>query len=106
MVVVKPDLVIDIEPPMNRSVLIIPAPGKQGDPGVPGSPGAGVIFVQEVAQSVIPLQHNLGRNGPVSVEAYSLDYAYQYDGYHIQWVNENLSLFVSDTPVSGRFLVL
>lgn len=91
---------------MNRSVLIIPAPGRQGEPGAPGSPGAGVIFVQEVPQSVIPLQHNLGRDGPVSVEAYSLDYAFQYEGYHIQWVNENLSLFVSDTPVAGHFLVL
>ncbi len=95
---------VSIAPPSGApEVILVPTPGQ---PGPPGSPGAGWIHTQEIPQSVVVLEHNLGRDGPIAVSAYSLDYELQYDGFVIQIVNQNVAYFVSDTPVSGHFLVL
>ncbi|ACU41345.1 hypothetical protein PLEIONE_117 [Mycobacterium phage Pleione] len=58
------------------------------------------VHRQEVAQSVVDIDHDLNRRGPVMVSVFSLDGQTEYFNFHTEMLTENRCRVSFDDPIS------
>ena len=58
------------------------------------------VHRQEVAQSVVDIQHNIDRNGPVNVVVFSLDGQTEYWNFHTEMLTKNTCRISFDDPLA------
>lgn len=94
------DVVAD---PAGAQVIIVAAPGP---PGPRGSAGAGFVWVQATPVAVVDITHNLGRDGPVIAEYWSLDYSIQWDNVVTQRLSADVARVSFDSPTAFIAIIL
>lgn len=111
------DLVVDVFVPQSTDIEVIadtvdvvadPSGAQVIVVATPGPPGAAAGFVwrQETPATVVDITHNLGRDGPVIAEYWSLDYSIQWDNVVSQRISASTLRASFDSPTAFIALIL
>lgn len=66
----------------------------------------GYVFKQDMEVTQAVLQHDFGRDGPVSVTLFSTDYTIQYEYFDIFLIDQNTVQIGFEEPVAFNAIVL